>query len=402
MKRKRLTDLSVRAIKPKAKYFEVVDASGLRFGIQPSGTISPLTRYRRPGSKRPAKLVHGRYPSQTLAEARVRHAEALRLIAQGVDPGLSKQRLKIAAEHAEADTIEAQVQAHLERQRREVVESTWQQACLALEGDVVRAWRGRHVSEIKRRDVIALNEKIAERRGPIAANRAFQHIRRFFNVLLARDVISVSPCVGVKRPSPERTRDRVLADGEIRSLWHALDAVGGPAAACAKLLLYTGQRRSECACLVWGELDGDVWSLASERTKNRKPHAVALSRQVRELIEQQPKDSAFVFTSGNRPVADWSRLKREVDAIMQPERGWTWHDLRRSCASGLQRLGVPIHVTEAVLNHRSGTVSGVTAIYQRHDYLIERANALQAWADYLDQVVSGEPAGKVVRLRGRS
>ena len=248
-----------------------------------------------------------------------------------------------------------------------------------------------------------MNERIAERRGPIAANRAFQHVRKFFNELVSRDIIDVSPCAGVKRPSVEVSRDRALSDHEIRSLWRALDAVGGPACAAAKVLLFTGQRRSEVSAIAHAELDGDVWLLAAERTKNRRPHAIALSRQVHELIDQQPTDSAFVFTCGDKPVADSSRLKRAVDAIMKPGGRWVWHDLRRTFASGLQKLGVPIHVTEAVFNHRSGTVSGVTAVYQRHDYLSERATALQAWADHVERVVKGEvEPSKVVRLRGRS
>src|SRR5262245_40770605 len=170
MARRRLTDLSVRALRPKDQYYEVTDASGLRLGVQPkTGNKSLLTRYRRPDNSKPAKVTHGHYPAMSLAEGRVRHAETLRLVAAGTDPGESKQRAKADAKQLEAervaDTVEVQVNLHLERQSRKLTESTWRQARLALEGDAVRAWRGRLVGEIKRRDVIALVEKIAETRG---------------------------------------------------------------------------------------------------------------------------------------------------------------------------------------------------------------------------------------------
>ena len=407
-RKRKLTDLGIQAIRPKDKYFEEVDGTtGLRLAVFPSGAKSFLTRYRRPVTKEPAKLTLGRYGPMSLAEARVRHAEALRLLAQGTDPGEAKRRERADAEQAEADragdTIEHQVKLHLERQSRKVVESTWRQARLALEGDAVRAWRGRLVSEIRKRDVIALVEKIAETRGPIAGNRAYQHVRRFFSALLERDVIAVSPCTGVKKPAAERSRERVLSPAEIRSLWHALDRVGGPTAAAVRMLLLTGQRRGEVVGMRRGEISDGAWRLPPQQVKNRTSHSVPLSDQVKDLLARQPVLPAgdFVFSHrGDKPAADFSHLKREIDAIVKFEAQWCWHDLRRTCASGLQKLGIPIHVTEAVLNHRSGTVSGITAVYQRHDYLVERANALQAWADFVDATVRGEPAGgKVVRMR---
>jgi len=404
MARRQLTDLAARAIRRKAEYFEVADGtSGLRLAVFPSGAKSWIARYRRPDSGKTAKLTLGKYPPMPLAEARIRAAEARAVVAKGADPGESKKRAKAEAERAEADrvvdSIEAQARAHLERQSRTLTESTWKQARLALEGDALRAWRGRMVSEIRRRDVIALVEKIAEKRGPVAGNRAFGHVRKFFNTLVERDVIAASPCAGVKKPSVEQSRDRVLSPAEIKSLWHALDTVGGPACAAIKLLLLSGQRRSEVSHMTWSELNGDTWVLAKERTKNRKAaHVVPLSRQARELIEQQPRISEYVFTSGNRPVANFARVKQEIDALMKPEAPWVVHDLRRTVATNLQKLNVPIHVTEAVLNHRTGTVSGITAVYQVHDYANEKRAALAAWGREVERIVTGKSA-KVLKFR---
>jgi len=407
MTRRRWTDLGLRALKPKDQYYEEVDTSGLRIGVHPSGEKSLLTRYRRPDSGKTAKLTHGLFEKQLgLAQGRVRHAEACAAVSKGVDPGESKKRAKADAEQAEAerrgDAIEVHVRHHLERQSRKVVTSTWRQARLALEGDALRAWRGRGVGEIKRRDVIAVIEKIAERRGPVASNRAFQHLRRFFSALLERDIIAVSPCTGVKKVGAEKARNRTFDDHEIRALHNTLTSIGSPVAAAVLMMLYTGQRRSECAGLSRTEIssDGSTWTVPAARSKNRTQHTIPLSDQVKDLIARQPMLSGgFVFShDGSKPVSGFAALKREVDATVKFEKPWVWHDLRRTVATNLQRLNIPIHVTEAVLNHRSGTVSGVAAVYQTFDYADEKRNALGAWAREIERLVTGKSA-KVVKLR---
>jgi integrase len=257
------------------------------------------------------------------------------------------------------------------------------------------------VGEIRRRDIITLIEKIAEQRGPYAGNRAFGHIRKFFNVLVERDVIAASPCVGVKKPSVEQSRDRLINDAEVRALWAACDAIGGPACAAIKLLLLTGQRRGECATMTFGEIDGDVWRLPKEKTKNRQAHAVPLSRQALAVIEQQPRISGcdFVFTSGSKPIANWSRIKIEIDKLMPPETPpWRVHDLRRACASGLQRCGIRAEVIERALNHRSGLYRSVAGVYQVDPLTEEVRAALARWGDHVARVIKGE-GGKIVKFK---
>jgi integrase len=256
------------------------------------------------------------------------------------------------------------------------------------------------VHEITRRDVRELIEQIAETCGLTAANRAFQHVGRFFNVLVERDVIAASPCIGLKKPGKEATRERVLTEAEIRSLMTVLDVLRGPACAAIKLLLLTGQRRSEVAGMAWSEIDGDTWLLAGARTKNGKAHAVPLSRQARAVIEQQPRISGcdFVFSSGSKPVANFSRVKKEIDKIMRPEAPWVVHDLRRTCASHMARLGITLPVIEKLLNHASGSFRGIVSVYQRHDYANEKRAALAAWGREVERIVKGESA-KIVKLR---
>ena len=407
---RRLTDIAVKAIKPKAEYFEEVDGtSGLRLAIFPSGKKSWIARYRRPDSGKTAKLTIGKYPEISLSTARIRVSEARDAVSNGIDPGENKKRAKISADEAEAarraDTIELHVKQHLERTRGEVgkrhlSEGHWRQACLALECHAVAAWRGRPVSEILRRDVRELVEQVAAARGPIAGNRAFEHIRKFFNELVEREIVARSPCVGLKRLAKEQARERTLTEAEIKSLMAALDAIRGPTAAAIKLMLLTGQRRSEVAGMTWGEIiDGD-WQLPGNRTKNRKSHTVPLSRQARAVIEQQPRISGcdFVFSSGSKPVANFSRVKKEIDKIMQPQTAWVVHDLRRCVASGMAGLGVALPVVEKILNHASGSFRGIVSVYQRHDYANEKRAALAAWGREVERIVKGESA-KIVKLR---
>jgi integrase len=402
---RRLTDLAVRAIRPRAAYFEVVDGTtGLRLGVFPSGAKSWLTRYRRPDTKRPAKLTIGKYPATPLSVARIRAAEARAAVTARIDPGESKKRAKTSAQEAEAarraDTVELHVGQHLERCSREVSESHWKQARLALEGDVLQAWRGRPVSAITRRDVRELVEKIAETRGPVAGNRAFSHVRRFFGALIERDIITASPCVGLKRPAKEAARERVLAVGEIKAVHDALTTIGGPVAACALMMLYSGQRRGECINMRRSEISDGVWLLPAAKVKNRRPHAVPLSRQMLDLIERQPTGGDCIFSyDGDKPASGFSLLKKQADGIAKLEAPWCWHDLRRTCASGLHRLSIRAEVIERALNHRSGVYRSVAGIYQRDPLVEEVRDALVRWGDHVERIVKGESGNVVVKLR---
>jgi integrase len=259
----------------------------------------------------------------------------------------------------------------------------------ALRRSVLPKWAKRSVHEIRRRDVIALVEGIAVDR-PVMANRTLGVLSKFFNWLVARDVIPASPVHGVEMPGVEKTRDRVLDDGELAALWGACadESIVG---AAVLVMLLTGGRRAEVAGMRWDEIDepARTWVLPSERSKNRQPHVVPLSTTAWEIIAALPRisDTHVFSTSGNGPVVNFCRIKERLDAKLHFERHWQFHDLRRSCASGLQRLGVRVEVIEAVLGHRSGVFRGITSIYQRHDFVDEKRVALQRWADHMQQLV---------------
>jgi integrase len=172
-----------------------------------------------------------------------------------------------------------------------------------------------------------------------------------------------------------------------------------------RLLIATGQRRDEVAKMGWQEIDFDkrIWTLARERTKNDNAHEVPLNDIALNILNTIPRhDGAYVLTTdgGFTPSSNYSDNKQRLDTLLPAMPTWHLHDLRRTCATGLAKLGVPVHVTEAVLNHRSGKISGIAAVYNRHDYKGEKTQALEAWGRHLDTLITSKPA-KIVRLRGK-
>jgi integrase len=416
MTSRRLTTLAVANAKPRRNgagelvRTELPDAGcpGLYLVVQPSRLKSWALRYRFGGRTR--KLVLGAAANGegegglTLAAARSAAAAARHELERGVDPGAAKQAAKTASQGAVqgADSVEAQAAKFIELHgKRKLRARTLAQYQSVLDRLVLPKWRGRMVHEIRRRDVIALVEDIATDR-PIMANRTLGVLSKFFNWLVARDVIAASPTHGVEMPGQETARDRVLDDNEIRALWAACedDAVFG---AAVRTMLLTGARRTEVSAMAWSELDAEerLWTIPKERSKNKHEHKVALSPLAWQVITSVPRISeTFVFsTSGDGPIRNFHRVKDHLDGKLKFEQPFVLHDIRRSVASGLQRLGVRVEVIEAALGHTSGVRAGIVGRYQRHDYADERRDALQRWSDHIAALASGGQPAKVVRLR---
>jgi integrase len=400
----RLTIRSVEAMKPRPVRQEIPDSflPGLYLIQQPSGAKGWAVRYRHHGQSR--KLTLGSYPALGLKDARELGAKALRAVAEGRDPG----REKIAARVAKADSVDRVVEEFLERHvRRSNRPRTAQETQRLLRQHVLPRWRGRMVHDITRRDVLDILDRVVDGGAPIAANRVFAAVRKFFNWCVARDIHAASPCAGVKPPTAERSRDRVLSDDELRLVWAAADKLGGTFGPLVKLLALTGQRRDEVARMRHDELDLDarLWTLPPTRTKNNQPHEVPLSKAALAVLQNVPHtaSSPFVLTTngGASPASGYSKNKRRLDALLPADMpAWRLHDLRRTCASGLARLGINLPVIEKVLNHSSGSFAGIVGVYQKHSFADEKRQALQTWGDFLTALIAGMP-GKVVRLRGR-
>jgi integrase len=268
---------------------------------------------------------------------------------------------------------------------------------------LVDRWGTRRIGDITDTDIIEVLDRVSGY-APILANRLHAVLSGLFTWARKKRLVAANPCAGLDRPAEERSRDRVLDDKELRKVWLAAGELGHPYAGVVRLLILTGQRRNEIAEARWSEIDLEerALHLPKERTKNGRAHDVPLSAQALAVVAGLPRlvDADLVFTINRKPITGFSRMKERLDEASGVA-DWTLHDLRRTVASGLQRLGVRLEVTEAVLNHRSGSMAGIVGVYQRHDYASEKRDALQRWADYVDALVSGQKAN-VVTLRGRS
>ena len=187
------------------------------------------------------------------------------------------------------------------------------------------------------------------------------------------------PC---RAPTIETARDRILSDAELKAVWQAADALGWPYCGFVHLLILTGQRRNEVADLTWREIDLDakLWTLPAARAKNDVEHTIPLSDLVVEILRAVPRidGSEFVFTvTGRRPIQGHHVIKRRMDALMPPDiTPWVVHDIRRTVASGMARLGVNLLVIEKILNHVSGSFGGIVGVYQRHSFADEKRAAM--------------------------
>jgi integrase len=402
----RLTTISIDNIRPRPQRYAVADSGcrGLYLNVQPSGRKSWSVRYRVDG--RTCNLtLDGFLP---LALARKAATEALADVAQGKDPAGAKAAAKAEAQAppiGPRDTVArlaAQFIAQYAKRRTRM--NSWRQTEGIFRTIIIPAWGPRNVRNIVRRDVRDLLDHVASDR-PVMANRVRAVLSRWFGWLAERDIITASPLIGVRAPTKEQPRERVLNDDELVRLWRAAEVIGGTAGACVKLLMFTAARRSEIAKLKWSEVDGDLLNLPVERMKGKAAHLVPLSTQAAAIIANMPgivsgapRTGDYVW--GKAAVGHWHRIKPELDAHMGDAPKWVVHDIRRSVASGMARLGIAVPVIERLLAHKSGTFKGVTGVYQRHSFLPEMTVAVQRWADHLEQLVGGKPA-KVVKLHRR-
>jgi integrase len=416
MPTRKLTDLFVERVKPPARgRIEYFDASfpGLALRITENGGKSWCAFYRFRGRLR--RFTIGRYPAIKPAQARREAQAALTRAREGFDPATEKRTLRYAPA-PQADTFDTLVRDYLERYaRKNTGPETFKEAKRILESADLAAWRNRPISEISRRDVIDVIDRIA-RRAEVQANRTLARLRALFNWAVEKDRLTASPAAGVKPPTKERTRDRALSGDELRWFCKATEAIGWPFGPLAMLLLLTAQRRDEVGGMEWSELDLEkrTWTLPRHKSKNNRAHEVQLSDAAIKVLRSLPRignGPIFVSTNG-RPVSGFSYGKNCLDAAMleakREELGakaeaiphWILHDLRRTAATGMARLNIPPHVVDKVLNHVSGTIRGVAAIYNRFEYLEERRTALEAWGSHVDNLMT--PAVlNVVPLAGR-
>jgi integrase len=388
MPRIRLTKSAIDALpsfKSDAVYW---DAGCPGFGVKvtPKGRKVFIVLYRAGGAgAKLRKYTIGPYGRVTLHQARVAAQKVFAAKLEGRDPAAEKREAKrrVVADRVE-DLSETFIAQRLSQNR------SGGEIARLLRREMGKTWVGRSIHEISKRDIVELVSAIEQRGAPIAANKALKSIKTFLRWCVGRAILDQSPAEGVPLPSKEVARDRVLDDDELAQVILAARKIGGPYGGIVELLALTGQRREEVARLQWEELDlaQRVWTLPKSRTKNAKAHVVHLSEQSMAVLTRADRPEPYVFSLlGAKPFQEFSRAKRRLDQLSGVT-GWRLHDLRRTCVSGMARLGIAPHVADKILNHQAGTISGVAAVYQRHDFLAERRAALDLWGAHVGRHLS--------------
>jgi len=226
-----------------------------------------------------------------------------------------------------------------------------------------------NVADINPRDI---STAVAKFQSPAEANHILTALKAIFTFAVQRHYLTFNPARALPLPSKHTPRDRVLSPEELTAVWKALKE--DRFSKIVKLLILTGQRRSEIAAIKVHDGNGVI---DASFTKNRLKHVFPMSQEAIELLENE------MFFNG------WGKAKNRLDK----ESGvtnWTLHDLRRTYATNHAQIGTPIHVIERLLNHISGTLSGVAGIYNRHSYMDEMEKAVAAYTAHIRTLV-GEP-----------
>jgi integrase len=349
------------------------DATCVGFGARrQTNHVHYYVRYRVNGAQIIKSI--GRHGALTPDTARAKARQLLGTVAGGVDP--------FAQLNGEA--FATVVDRYLTRKKEVLKPTSFAGIELYLRRSASPLHRLR-LDQIDRRKIAALLGEIETTSGAVSRNRARGALSAFFSWCIQEGLIDANPVTGTAKADEGGSRERVLTTDELRTLWRSLgdDRFSN----IVRLLLLTGQRRNEICKLQWGEVDLVRWqiNLPGSRVKNGRDHTVPLSAQAHAILAGLPHRNSSDYLFGERGFNDGGAAKVKLDARLGIA-DWHLHDLRRTAATMMAELGVQPNVIELALNHVSGHKAGVAGIYNRSKMTDAVRDALQRWADYLDQI----------------
>jgi integrase len=390
MNAKAIGRLTLPAGKTDAIYFDR-DLPGFGLRLRASGDRvrrSWIVQFRRAGATR--RLLLGNADVLSIEQARAAAKKALAEIALGRDPQAEREERR----QRDAHTMKALIDDYLAwKETSGVRPRTLTEIKRYLLGSYFRALHSMPVDRIVRKDIAARVLAITRDSGAVTASRARTALSSMFVWAMQNGIAESNPVVGTLAPKEAKPRERVLTDAELAAVWRAAgdDEFGR----IVRLLILTGQRRTEVGGMTWSEIEAEcaVWTIPSSRTKNGRQHVLPLSALALNVIDGVPErvGRACLFgQSATSGFTSWGNRKRALDARLGDQvRPFTLHDLRRSAATRMCDLGVAPHVVEELLNHHSGHRGGIAGVYNRSRYEREVKAAVALWADHIRTIVEG-------------
>ena len=392
-------------IDPKSG-FQVFDDALPGFGIRkfPNGNAVYFVKFNV-GAQQRRHVLGSALVRGGLSDARKEAARILLKAKSGQDV-VAEKRAAEAKARAEREairdrkTLGALVPMYLETRRVQLRHRTY----LEIERHLTKHWSPLHSLDVKavtRADVLRELDRLAATSGPRAADSARVSLGAFFMWAIdhPKHYASGNPAAGIKPRSAASSRERVLTEAELCEVWRA--CLGDDYGRIVRLLILTGQRKSEIGDLTWTEINQPQRQieLPGARTKNKRFHIVPLSDEAMALLPQPREAREHLFgRAANAGFSGWSKAKRDLDArlaaarkaagMKKPIPPWTIHDLRRSFVTHVLEKGLALpHVVEACVNHVSGHKAGVAGVYNRAAYAHEKRAALEGWGKRVEEVV---------------
>lgn len=408
----------------KTYFFWDAQISGYGVRVTAAGSKAYIYQYRLGGRGSPEKRT-------TIGKCNTLTPDAARKIAQdyaekvrgGIDPVEEKNdALNARVQRKKADkelAFNSYYQTYLDRRVKVEVPKSYPFMESILRLHVAPKLTDKPIDKITRKDLVGVIESIPADQ-PAVRRQVYLVLSKLFKWAVGRDDIATSPMIGMNAPPAANARDRVLTDKELGWVLGAARTLGNVFGPFFEFLALTGQRRNEVAGLDWAELNRNerTWTLPEKRSKNGEKHLIPLSASAVAILDEicgatgsekptWPQKGLVFTTTGESPISGFSRAKRLLDAAMleiakadvtesdgDPDAvevaDWRIHDLRRTMATGFQKLGVRFEVTEATLNHISGmSRAGVAGVYQQHDWKEEKREALEKWAQHCEKLLVG-------------